>query len=251
MTAALAGRATSAEDLSAGAWAERDCLALLARRLEPVPPPEVPEGRIFLQHARITSSVLLNMSPALETTIVIARSEQASDSLVVWPVVYGLVSLGTVPLSDLDSVGSAFLKRSGAPAVLMRFTVLLASVLLAVSLLVVLTPLAHLYIAGFSNVPSGPADLGVRWMAVLVAAPQLWAVRGRLRTVTINGGTTRVLPRAAAVHLAAFLAFGLLLPLTSLPGAAGAELALVGALAAETLSLRAMSGRMARAQLAA
>ncbi|GAA1928248.1 hypothetical protein [Streptantibioticus ferralitis] len=241
--------ATGGLALSVGAWAESACLALFARRLEPVPAPDVPGGRILPQHARITSSVLLNMSPALVTTIVIARSEQAGDSLVVWPALYGLVSLGTVPLSDLDSVGAAFLKRAGAPCLLMRFTVLLAGVLLAVSLLVVLTPLAHLYIAGFSNVPSGPANLGLRWMAVLVAAPPLWALRGRLRAVAIAGGTSRALPRAAAVHLAAFLMFGLLLPLSSLPGVADAELALVGALTTETLSLWAMIGRTARAPL--
>ncbi|MFD7666790.1 hypothetical protein [Streptomyces sp. NPDC059788] len=228
--------------LSVGAWAETACLALAARRLAPVPPPDVPGGRILLTHARITSSVLLNMSPALLTTVIIARSEQAADSLVVWPALYGLVSLGTVVLSDLDSVGAAFLKRAGVPGALTRFAVLLAAALLAVSLLVVLTPLAHLYIAGFSKVPAGPADLGLRWMAVLVAAPPLWALRGRLRAVAIAGGTTQALPRAAAVHLAAFLAFGLLLSFGSLPGVAGAGLALVGALSAETLSLWAMTG---------
>jgi hypothetical protein len=32
---------------------------------------------------------------------------------IVWPALYGLISLGTVPLSDLDSVGAAFLKAGG------------------------------------------------------------------------------------------------------------------------------------------
>ncbi|MGY3205117.1 hypothetical protein [Streptomyces sp. TE5632] len=244
--AGVAAGATGGLALSVGAWAESACLALSARWLEPVPAPRTPGRGMLLQHARITSSVLLNMSPALVTTVVIARSEQAADSLVVWPALYGLVSLGTVPLSDLDSVGAAFLKRAGAPAVLTRFTVLLAGVLLALSLLIVLTPLARLYIAGFSNVPAGPADLGLSWMAVLVAAPPLWAVRGRLRAVAIAGGASRALPRAAAAHLTTFLVFGLLLPFTTLPGVAGAGLALVGALTIETLSLRAMTSGTAR-----
>ncbi|MFI6209933.1 hypothetical protein ACIBAI_26740 [Streptomyces sp. NPDC051041] len=234
--------ATGGLALSVGAWAETACLALSARRPAPVPAPRIPGRGLVLQHARITSSVLLNMSPALVTTVVIARSEQAADSLVVWPALYGLVSLGTVPLSDLDSVGAAFLRRAGAPAVLTRFAVLLAGALLAVSLLVALTPVARLYLAGFSNVPAGPVDLGLSWMVVLAAAPPLWAVRGRLRAVAIAEGAGRALPRAAAVHLAAFLAFGLLLPFTSLPGVAGASLALVAALATETLSLRVMTG---------
>jgi hypothetical protein len=233
--------------LSCGAWAEAVCLALPVRRLAPVPAPDDPGRGILLQHARITSSVLLNMSPALVTTVVIARSGDAAASLIVWPALYGLVSLGTVPLSDLDTVGAAFLKRAGGPQVLLRFTLALAGALLAGSLLVVLTPLARLYVAGFSHVPSGPADLGLRWMAVLAAAPPLWAVRGRLRAMAIAGGFSRALPRAAAVHLMAFLGFGVLLPLTSLPGVACAALALVGALAAETLSLRAMADRSARA----
>ncbi|MEV8597864.1 hypothetical protein [Streptomyces sp. NPDC052012] len=241
--AGVPAAATGGLALSAGAWAESLCLGLSARRLEPVPAPSAPGGGILLQHARITSGVLLNMSPALVTTVVIARSDQAAASLIVWPALYGLLSLGTVPLSDLDAVGAAFLKRSGDPRVLRRFTALLAGALLAVSLLVVLTPLARLYVAGFSNVPAAPAELGLRWLALLTVAPPLWAVRGRLRALAIVRGATRALPRAAAVHLGVFLASGLLLPSASLPGVAGAALALVAALAAETLALRLMTRR--------
>jgi hypothetical protein len=228
--------------LSCGAWVEAGYLAVTARRLDPAPPPGEPAGRVSLQHARITSIMLLNMSPALVTTIVIARSNEATASLVVWPVLYGLVSLGTVPLSDLDAVGAAFLRRAGRHSVLLRFTLVLAGVLLAVALLIALTPLARLYIVDFSNVPSGPADLGLRWMAVLAAAPPLWAIRGRLRALAIAGERTQALPRAAGVHLMTLLGLGALLPLSPLPGVACAALAIIGALTAEILLLQVMSG---------
>lgn len=227
--------------LSCGAWAETAALTVPARPLGPVPPPVAPAGRVVRQHARIASSVLLNMVPALVTTVVIARSHQAADSLVVWPALYGLVSLGTVPQSDLDSVGAAFLRRAGRPAVLLRFTLLLGGVLLVGAELVALTPLARLYLTDFSDVPAGPAALGVAWAGMLMLAPALWSVRGRLRATAIAGTDSRALPRAAAVHLTALLGCGGLLPFTALPGIACAVLALIGALVAEILGLRAMT----------
>lgn len=228
--------------LSCGAWAEAAFLTFAVRQLTSAQPSGEPTGRILLQHARITSSVLLNMSPALVTTVVIARSHEATDSLIVWPALYGLVSLGTVPLSDIDTVGAAFLRRTGRQSVLLRFVLLLAGVLIAVALLVVLTPLGQLYIRDFSNVPPGPAYLGLRWIAVLALAPPLWAIRGRLRAQAIAAENSRALPRAAAVHLAVLLGFGVLLPVSPLPGVACASLAIVAALTAEILSLRALRG---------
>ncbi|MEV5317269.1 hypothetical protein AB0K92_06250 [Streptomyces sp. NPDC052687] len=233
--AGLPAAATGGVALSAGAWAEAAYLAAAARALPPVPAGA--GRRLSVQHARITSTVLLNMSPSLITTVVLTRSAAAEDSLTVWPVLYGLVSLGMVPLSDLDSVGAAFLRRSGSPRILLRFTALLTAALLALAALVALTPLARWYVAGFSNVPDGPADLGLRWIAVLAAVPALWAVRGRLRALVIAGGDTRTLPRAAVVHLAGLIGCGLALTLTSLPGVACASLSLTAALLLETAAL--------------
>ncbi|MDT3396521.1 hypothetical protein RKE29_07680 [Streptomyces sp. B1866] len=233
--------ATGGIALSSGAWAEAAYLALASRPLPVVPAASA--GRMAVQHARIASTVLLNMSPALVTTVVLAHSASAEDSLTVWPVLYGLVSLGTVPLSDLDTVGAAYLRRAGGPRTLLRFTALLAGTLLALSLLVALTPLARLYVVAFSNVAEGPADLGLRWIPLLAAAPALWAVRGRLRGLTIAGGDTRTLPRAAVVHLAGLVGCGLLLTRSTLPGVACASLALVGALLLEILALTCLDGK--------
>ncbi|QIJ62429.1 hypothetical protein [Streptomyces sp. JB150] len=233
--AGLPAAATGGIALSAGAWAEAAYLAAAARVLPPVPAGA--GRRLAVQHARITSTVLLNMSPSLITTVVLTRSAAAEDSLTVWPVLYGLVSLGMVPLSDLDTVGAAFLRRSGRPRILLRFTALLTAALLALAALVALTPLARWYVAGFSNVPDGPADLGLRWIAVLAVVPALWAVRGRLRALVIAGGDTRTLPRAAVVHLAGLIGCGLLLTRTSLPGVGCASLALTAALLLETAGL--------------
>ncbi|NLU71026.1 hypothetical protein [Streptomyces sp. HNM0574] len=222
--------------LSAGAWAETAGLLLAVRRLAPVPAARA--RGLLVQHARITSSVLLNMSPALVTTVVLTRAASAEDSLVVWPAIYGLLSLGTVPLSDLDTVGAAFLRRSGRPGTLSRFTFLLAGGLLGAGLLVALTPLARLYLVDFSHVPDGPAGLGLRWIALLAVVPALWAVRGRLRARALAEERTRILPRAALAHLIGMIGLGLLLVRTPLPGVACASLALIGALVIEMLALR-------------
>lgn len=231
----LPAAATGGIALSAGAWAEAAYLSVAARALPPAPARA--GRRLAVQHARITSTVLLNMSPSLITTVVLTRSASAEDSLTVWPVLYGLVSLGMVPLSDLDTVGAAFLRRSGRPRVLLRFTALLTATLLALSALVALTPVARWYVVDFSNVPDGPADLGLSWIAVLALVPALWAVRGRLRALVIAGADTRTLPRAAVLHLAGLIGCGLLLTLTPLPGVACASLSLTGALLLEIAAL--------------
>ena len=229
--------------LSCGAWAEAAALALAARRLDAPPRSGEPGPPILAQHLRITSSVLLNVGPSLVTTVVIARSADATASLIVWPAIYGLMSLGTIPLSDLDSVGAAFQRRGGRRTVLTRFTLVLGGTILALFLLLALTPLARLYVVDFSDVPPGPAGLGLRWMAVLALAPPLWAIRGRLRAVTIAEANTRTLPRAAAVHLVALLIIGALAPFSPLPGVACASLAIVAALIAEILALARLGAR--------
>ncbi|RBQ14926.1 hypothetical protein DP939_37690 [Spongiactinospora rosea] len=243
--AGLSSAAVGGVALSAGAWAEAAYLSTAVRRLAVTDDVRGSAGRLLAQHARLTVTILLNMSPALITTVVLARSGAAEESLIVWPALYGLLSLGTIPLSDFETVGAALLRRTGDVAVLRRFTVLLAGTLLAAGLLVACTPLTHLYLTGFSNVPPGPAYLGESWAAVLVAVPALWAVRGQARAWIIAADRTPLLLRAALAHVAGMLAFGLLLPLTRLPGVACASIALLGALAAEIVVLRA-GGQPAR-----
>ncbi|HEY6795770.1 MAG TPA: hypothetical protein VI248_13915 [Kineosporiaceae bacterium] len=239
--AAFPSAAVGGVALSCGAWAEAGLLVRGCRGVSETGPVSLgpPGSGLVAQHARMTSVVLLNMSPALVTTVVIAWSHQASASLIVWPALYGLLSLGTVPLSDVDSVGAAFLRRGGPPPVLRRFVVLLGGGLLTIALLVALTPLARLYLENFSGVPREPAELGLRWCLPVVLAPTLWALRGRLRAVAIAGGSAGALPRAAAVHLAVLLGVGAALPFTTLPGVACASVAVVAALVGETVALQA------------
>ncbi|MEW9533706.1 hypothetical protein [Microbispora sp. NPDC049125] len=238
--------ATGGVALSCGAWAEAAVLAGAVRGLaRPHAGGGTATGRSpLVQHFRLTTSVLLNMSPALLATIAITRSGEAAASLVVWPALYGLMSLGAVPLSDVESVGAAFLSRGGDPRTLLRFTAALAGCLAVIFALAALTPFAHWYVADFSGVPRGPADLGLRWLLVLGAAPALWAIRGRFRAVFIAGGAVDMLPRAAVVHVAGLLALGASLPFTSLPGVACASIAIVGALLVEVAFLRAASRRL-------
>lgn len=236
--------------LSCGAWAEAASLVQACRR---APAGELGvtvtgapvTGRLLTQHARLTSVVLLTMGPSLVTTVVVAWSQRSSESLIVWPALYGLVSLGTVPLSDLDSVGAAFLRRGGPRSVLRRFVLLLSGGLLAGALLITAAPFARLFLEDFSSVPPEPADLGLQWAPLLALAPCLWALRGGLRAAAIAEGRTGTLPRAAAVHLAVLLAVGGVLPFTSLPGVGCATVALLTALLAEIAGLRVLGRRLA------
>lgn len=230
--------------LSAGAWAEALALAVVCRGQAPDlrPSPAPADAPLLNHHARLSLVALLNMAPALVTTMIIARSQDPSWSLIVWPALFGLVSLGTIPMSDLDSVGAAHLRHGGSWPALRRFALALAAALLAVMLLVAVTPLSRWYLEDFSSVPRGPAELGASWLAPLALAPSLWALRGARRAILLADGATHALPRAAGVHLVALVGTGTLLAGTALPGVACAGLAVVCALALETTGLRLMGG---------
>ncbi|RJL33395.1 hypothetical protein [Bailinhaonella thermotolerans] len=234
-----------------GAFAEAGLLALAVRRLPRSPGQEAAEGgrgrrSLPAEHARLAAPFLVNMAPHLVTTIAITAAPEPAASLTVWTALYGLLLLLTVPMLDLDSVTAARLRKDPADPGPLRLAWAVASAAGGLLLLGTVTPLAGLYVTDVIAVPPGPAELGLRWLPVLVAAPPLWAVRGYLRGRAMAAGRSDLLPQSVAAHVVVLAGACAALPATGLPGVACASIALVAALAAETAALLARLRAAAR-----
>jgi len=232
----LAGATAGGLTLMCGAWGETALLAMMRTRT-PVDRQARWSRRVLVKHAQLSSSILLNMSPRLITTIGIVGASDELPSLIVWPAMFSLMALGTVPLTDLDSVGASFLKRGGDRRNLRRFCLSLSAVVGAFFVAIAVTPLGRLYLVDFTHVPPAPANLGIDWLWLLACAPALWAVRGYLRALAIAGDASRLLPWAAGIHLLALTVFSLVFPMSGLPGVACASMAVFGALCIEIFFL--------------
>lgn len=238
--------------LTVGAFAETAALAVALRRLggraTPQPPTDrVPDGlgALALAHAPVAASRLLNMVPQLATTIGIAHAVAALPSLTAWPVLYGLLSLFTGPLSDLETVSAAALRRDRADRNPARLAAVLAGGITAGYALVLLTPLARGYLGDLSGLTGEPLRLAVGWGVLTVLVPAGWVLRGHLRGTALADGRQAPLAYGAAVHLAGLaVALAVTVPL-GLPGLAGAALAVTAGVLAEILAL-AWPGRSSR-----
>jgi hypothetical protein len=163
----------------------------------------------------------------------IAHSVQPTASLAVWPALSALAALFTQPTSDWESVAAGALRQDPLDPGPRRLTAWLAAGFVALFAAVVATGLDEVYLRDLIAVPDDPADLGLRWAALLLPTPALWLLRGYLRAMVMADGSTGWLVRAAAVHLATLAAAAAVLLRTGLPGVAVAALAITGGLLAD------------------
>jgi hypothetical protein len=235
-----AGALSAGCALTVGAYAETAVLLWSVRAWPRLVPPTVADLRgIGVQHAHLSGTRLLNTLPGLVTMVGIAHAAGARDSLVVWPVLSGLLALFIGPLGDLDAIIASRLRSDPADRQPRRFTWWLAAPFVAGFVLVVATPLVDGYIRGFSGVAGAPADLGVGWAPLLIGVPALVLVRAYLRGAIMATGHVSPLSLGVAVHAVALTATMAALPFTALPGVACAALATGAGLLAEVAVLRA------------
>jgi uncharacterized protein YjbJ (UPF0337 family) len=239
-TAPVGSAAAGAFALTLGACTEAVALSRGLRRDAPAPGASLPTAgmaTLGARHAPVAATRMLNMAPQLATTIGIAHAAASLPSLVAWPVLYGLLSLFTGPLSDIETVSTAALRRDGTDPNPRRLAVLLGSLVTAGYGLVLLTPLLAMYLAGFSGLTGQPLGLSLRWAFLTLLVPALWVVRGHLRGIVLAGDHHRPLAYGVGAHLAGL---GLVLTATvrwGMPGVTCAVLAVLGGVLAETLSL--------------
>jgi hypothetical protein len=155
---------------------------------------------LVARHGNLSAGRLLVMAPTVVTTIGVAHASRAPESLIVWPVLVQFAALFTSPTTDWESVAATALKadrRSRAPQ---RLTVWLASTVTALFALGIASGLADLFVRQLLAVPDPAADLGMRWIWVLLPLPAVWLARAYFRGGVMANDSTAWLSYAGLAH---------------------------------------------------
>lgn len=222
--------------LSAGAFIEAALLGLAVRRVPPLPVPAGNTGSrsgVVRRHGQLSLARLLIMAPPSIALIGIAHGADAALSLVVWPAVFEMVALFTAPTADWESVAATELRRQPGDRTPARLTGWLAAGFTAAFGLAFVLDLDQFFVRTLIGVPPEPAELGLRWLPLLLPVPALWLLRGYLRGVAMAKLSTGGLAWAGVAHLAVLVAAVAGLSRTALPGVAVACAAILAGLLAE------------------
>lgn len=197
----------------------------------------------------LTPLVMLLSRPLL--TVGLARAPQPLDSLAAWPVIMGLLFLGTAAAISYQEVAVALLRDRDSFARLRRFAWMLSLSLTGLFALVALTPAARLWYGGVSGLPPRLVEFAILPTAILALMPGFGALVAWQRGLLVHGRRTRKVTQAVVVNvlvLAAVMLAGLrFLPV---PGAVVAALAMSASVVAEWLYLAWSSGPAAARVLA-
>jgi hypothetical protein len=222
--------------LTAGAFLEAAALHIAARRL---PASVALEGgswtSLVEHHGHLSAARLLVMVPTLITTVGVAHAANAAASLIVWPVLMEFAALFTSPTTDWESVAATALRDSPGNSAPQRLTVWLAAAITGLFAAAYVGGLADVFVRDLLAVPRGAAELGLRWLWLLLPLPALWVSRAYLRGVVMADDNARWLSYAGLGHI--LVLGGALTALTrsGLPGVACAGIALTAGIVTETI----------------
>jgi len=240
------GAAVGGIALCAGAAAEATTLAVAVRRLrQSFVAAVLGLSDLVRRHGSLAATRVLNMAPQLVTTIGVTHSALPAASLVVWPGLYGLLSLFTGPTSDLESVVASHVKRTGDSRSPAALTAVLTLVFVGLYLAVVLSPAGSAYLHDFVGTPLDATALGLDWAALALAVPGLWVLRSQLRGLVIAQGRTSLLVLCVVTHSIVLVGVAAALALGPLPGIANACLAITAGLLAESVAIAVCLRRVA------
>lgn len=201
--------------LAEAAYAALKCRPLIRTQLEPGDPGTVLRGASFLRFyvpLALTPLVALIVQPIGAAAL--ARMPRPLESLALWPVVNGLLFLLQSSGFAFNEVVISLLDRPGAPAVLLRFALLLTGVLTAIGLAFAATPVADLWFGGLSGLRPELVAMATAAFWFGLAVPGARALASWYGGVLLHGGRTRALTESVVVFLvicSALLALGVYL----------------------------------------
>ncbi len=131
----------------------------------------------------------------------ISRMPMPLESLAVWPIVSGLVFVLQASGMAFNEVAVAHLGSPRARARLSRFALLLAGGLLALHLLIVLTPGAHLWFGIVNDLSPALAAMGATGFALALPIPALRAVSSWYQGVLVHARRTRAITESVVIFL--------------------------------------------------
>ena len=168
--------------------------------------------RLFWFHLPLAATSMLTLMSQPMVTSTLARLDQPTLSLAAWPLIFQAMLMLRAPAFALPEVVIAQADRPGADAALKRFTGSLAAGALIGMALLVLTPLAHLYLASLQDTTTDVARLTLRGLTLLLPLPALTILVSWVRGSLIHRRATGIVNTGMFVQLGT-LASGLLLGL--------------------------------------
>jgi hypothetical protein len=131
-----------------------------------------------------------------------ARMPLAFPSLATWPALHGLVFLTRALGLAYNEVVVALIGVPGAVQPLRRFTALLATSTTALLVAIAVSPLAHLWFAGWSGLAPELSSLGAHALLFSCLLPGLNAVQSLHQGALVHRRATRAVTEAVAISLA-------------------------------------------------
>ncbi|HKK47822.1 MAG TPA: hypothetical protein VJ932_01915 [Alkalispirochaeta sp.] len=188
----------------------------------------VAETMRFYTPLALTGVVMTIGRPLLVWSI--TRSDQAVSSLAAWPLVLSFVGIfQALAMSYQEVVVGHVSEQRDAAELVRRTATVIGMGLTGVAALIFLTPLREVWFRTVVNAPENLMPLILP--AIVIVTPMPWiATRiAMFNGILIATGRTAWVTAAMAVRILGYVAFGLMLPLTtSLPGTVVAAITLVG-----------------------
>jgi O-antigen/teichoic acid export membrane protein len=203
--------------------------------------------RRFYVPLALTSLILIASRPLI--TIGLSRLPGSLTSLAVWPVVFGVIFLGTSIATSYQEVVIALAKGKLRLDRLRKFSEFIFVGLLALFLLFIVTPLARVWFTRVAGLSPSLVTLSITVTGVLSILPSLGVLISWQRSMLIVSGRTSAITRSVILNIAVFV--GLLVILgrfLRISGAIMAAIAFSSAVVCEWLYIK-YHGTRARRQL--
>ena len=169
-------------------------------------PPPLSYRALLAFHMPLAATAVLTLMTQPVANFCLARLDQPTLTLAAWPVILFLALIMRAGALALPEVIIALEKRDADRSALRRFSFILAAVILAAMIVLVVTPLADLYLIGFQNVTPEVAELSRLGLLLFVPMPAMVTLICWLRGLLIGRRRTAAVNRAMVVRLAIFVA---------------------------------------------
>jgi hypothetical protein len=202
------GVAVAACGVSAGVMAEAAFIGwsvrpIVAERVRGTPPPAEPLTRLsflrFYAPLALTPLMTLVIQPIGAASM--SRMPVAMLSLAAWPGVHGLVFLTRSAPLAFNEVVVALLGQPGGAVALRRFTRLLAASVMAVLLVLAVTPLGALWFGGVTGLEPHLVELSSTALVFALLMPGYTALQSWYTGALVHSGRTRAITEAVAIYL--------------------------------------------------
>jgi len=211
----VATSAVAAGVISEAVYAGIVVRPVLHRQLRTAPPvePALTLKAFTAFYFPLVMTQLLTLLAGPIGSAAMSRMPEALNSLAVWPVLTGLTFMLRSFGIAYNEVVVALLDEQGAFRPLRRFTWIIAAGVTAILLILITTPLAHVWLQQVSGLSPTLADLGRKGLWFVLPLPALTAFQSWYQGAILHNRHTRTITEAVVIYLVSVTAlqwFGVL-----------------------------------------